>query len=66
MAKYQVVVGNIGTVYDGNMAGAAQAVFDEYMEQSRNNVGRAAGEPVTIMEDGNEKWSYTPEEDMMK
>ncbi len=54
MKNYQVIVGNIGTVYDDTDLKAAQAVFDEYVEQSRNNYGRASGEDVTMLCDDEE------------
>jgi len=48
MNKYQVIVGNIGTVYDGNWAIMAKKVYKEYYEQSKDGYGRAAGESVTL------------------
>jgi hypothetical protein len=50
--KYQVVVGNIGTVYDGNSYLLAIRTYGEYVDQSKTNYGRAAGEPVALFEDG--------------
>ena len=52
MNKYQVVVGNIGTVYDGDDYDEALENFNEYSEQSKQQYGRAAGEQVTLFEDG--------------
>lgn len=56
--KYEVVVGNIGVVYCGHSKKAATANFQEYKTQSENNYGRAAGEPVTLLQDGDiiEEW----------
>lgn len=42
----EIVVGNIGFVYRGDSEEKAKAAFDEYVEQSRTNYGRAAGEDV--------------------
>lgn len=52
MALWSVVVGNIGTVYDGTDTKAARAAFVEYREQSATGYGRAAGESVLLMVDG--------------
>ncbi len=49
---YQVVVGNIGTVYDGLSREMAENSFKDYRELSRSGYGRAAGEMVTLFEDG--------------
>lgn len=51
MRKYQVIVGNIGTVYDGTSYAQATRDFDHYAQQSRDGVGRAAFEEVTLLED---------------
>jgi hypothetical protein len=50
--KYQVIVGNIGTVLDTNDRHEVDSVFETYKAQSESGVGRAGGESVTIMEDG--------------
>lgn len=48
--RYQVVVGNIGTVYDGTNKVEALKDFEEYKEQSESDVGRAGGENVVLFE----------------
>lgn len=58
MNKFQVVVGNIGHVYDGNNYMQAQAKYTGYVKASKANVGRAAGEPVTLFHNGNIKAEY--------
>ena len=45
---YEVIVGNIGTVYIGTDYTEADATTAEYVDQSTGNYGRAAGEPVTM------------------
>jgi RNA-splicing ligase RtcB len=50
--KYEVIVGNIGTVYSGNDGDEAQRIHDVYVEQSQGGYGRASGETVTIMRNG--------------
>jgi hypothetical protein len=49
---YEIIVGNIGTVYTGKSRREAMKHFYEYKNQSMTNYGRAAGEPVTLMENG--------------
>ena len=49
---YQVIVGNIGTVYDGGKRKAADNAFRSYKNDSRFNYGRASGEDVTLFCDG--------------
>ena len=46
---YQVIVGNIGTVYEGNSAEHAGEVYGSYVQLSRQDVGRCAGESVVLM-----------------
>lgn len=50
--KYEVIVGNIGVVYRGTDRSDAFHRYNAYVEMSIDEVGRAAGEPVTLMEDG--------------
>jgi len=47
-SRYSVVVGNIGTVYDGTSRLFALRAFNEYRRQSRTGRGRAGGESVTM------------------
>ena len=49
---YEVIVGNMGTVCRGLNRNDALNEYDVYVDHSINNFGRAAGEPVTLMEDG--------------
>lgn len=49
MNRYQVVVGNIGTVYDGPDESKAREKFSIYKKDSQDGYGRAAGEPVCII-----------------
>jgi len=50
--KYQVIVGNIGTVCDTDDLAEATGEYEEYARFSRNGIGRSSGEPVTLFEDG--------------
>jgi hypothetical protein len=49
---YSVIVGNVGTVYQGDDETQARMDFTAYADQSRNHYGRASGEPVTLMQNG--------------
>jgi hypothetical protein len=53
MSKYQVIVGNVGTVYDGDDKEQALRDYRECVSISKDSeVGRMAGEQVTLFEDG--------------
>lgn len=49
--QYTVIVGNLGVVYEGPDRIMARENYDEYVEQSKSGRGRAANEPVTLMQD---------------
>lgn len=65
--RYQVIVGNIGTVYDGNNYIDACKDYGEYKKQSIGTHGRASGEDVVLMEHGEPKLEHigwnSPERD---
>lgn len=44
--KHSIIVGNIGTVYDGNNKQEAEETYDCYCNMSMSGYGRASGEPV--------------------
>lgn len=50
--RYQVIVGNIGTVHDGDDLVEATTIFHDYCFMSSDDYGRASGEEVTLMSDG--------------
>jgi len=53
MSKYQVIVGNVGTVYDGDDKEQALKDYRACISLSRDCVaGRMSGEQVTLFEDG--------------
>lgn len=56
--KFQVVVGNIGHVYEGNNYMQARTIYSAYVKQSKSGIGRAAGEPVTLFHNGNIRSEY--------
>jgi hypothetical protein len=49
---YEVIVGNIGTVYSGASKAEAEKTYRTYVQQSKAGYGRASGEDVTLMVDG--------------
>ncbi len=52
MAEYTVVAGNIGTVYHGSDHLAAVRDYIHYVKLSKVRSGRAAGESVVLMKNG--------------
>lgn len=58
LSRFEVIVGHIGVVYRGDDAGAALAVFAEYVAESKTGTGRAGDEPVTLMDDGQIQFEY--------
>jgi hypothetical protein len=63
MPKFEVIVGNVGTVYGGNSFMTAMAEFSAYVKISKTGKGRAAGEPVTMMHNGEIRREYQPEQE---
>lgn len=49
---YEVICGNIGTVYSGTDFDKADDTYREYVNQSMAGYGRAAEESVSLMENG--------------
>lgn len=52
MDKFEVIVGNIGTVYSGNNFMVASSKYNTYVKQAKAHHGRAAGEDVVLMHCG--------------
>jgi transcriptional regulator of NAD metabolism len=50
--NYQVIVGNIGTVYDGGSKVIAFETYKEYVLQSKTAHMRASGETVVLLANG--------------
>jgi len=53
MSQFEVIVGNIGTVYSGDNEATAREAWRSYRADSISHYGRASGEPVTLFVDGN-------------
>lgn len=52
MAQNEIVVGNIGMVYNGIHLGEAMRAYSVYRKQSMSGVGRAGGESVYWFKNG--------------
>lgn len=50
--QYQVICSNIGTALFTNSLAEAAECFGDFVHSSRMNYGRAAGEDVVLLEDG--------------
>jgi hypothetical protein len=59
--NFQVVVGNIGTVYSGNQLRVALETYRDYRKLSKEERGRAGGEPVTLFHNNEIMREYIPE-----
>jgi hypothetical protein len=59
-STFEVIVGNIGTVYSGPDAIEAENHYAEYIDQSKSGVGRAGGEEVYMMIDNEIDREYRP------
>ena len=60
MSNYQVIVGNIGLVHESNRCVEARGIYGEYVRQSRQGYGRAAGEAVALFKDDEPVLEYEP------
>ena len=59
-SRYEVIVGNVGTVYDGPRRHEAMTQYAQYVSRSQAGDGRAADEPVTLLKDGEIIREHTP------
>lgn len=48
--RYEVIVNNVGTVYDGNSKSEARATYQEYIRQLFEHAAGRAEWPVTLIE----------------
>lgn len=55
---YEVIVGNIGTVYDGQNRREAGIHVRAYIASSKFPIGRASGEPVTLLVNGDVEFEF--------
>lgn len=59
--EYAVIVGNIGTVHTGPSRERAEKEFTSYVRDSRRGYGRAAGEEVYLLKNGEPLREYDPD-----
>ena len=60
MSVYEVIVGNIGSVYQGRSRTTALATYESYVEISKEHVGaRCYGEDVNLLVDGEIEQEHT-------
>lgn len=58
MKPFQIVVGNVGHVWEGSNYMQARAHYNAWIKQSKADCGRAAGEPVTLFHNGEIRAEY--------
>lgn len=59
MLKFVVNVGNIGNIPCANMSEAEETYWD-YVQDSKNDIGRASGESVVLLVDDEPVKEYHP------
>lgn len=60
MRVYEVIVGNIGSVYHGKSRANALAIYQSYVESSKEQSGaRCYGEDVALLVDGEIQQEHT-------
>lgn len=59
--QWEVVVGNVGTVYSGTNGFTARQVYGQYVRISATHTNsRAYNEQVTLFKNGDIRYSYDP------
>ena len=51
MPFWEVIVGNIGKVFEGSNGFQARVAYNSYVGMSKRNYGRASGESVSLWKD---------------
>lgn len=62
MPRFQVIVGNIGTVTNTDSLSEALKDYNSCVQNSKDNYGRGGNEPVTLMADDDIAKEYYPPE----
>ena len=60
VSLYSVLVGNVGEAYSGYDAAVAFSTYDIYVNLSKLEHGRASGEPVVLLRNGEPEKEYEP------
>jgi hypothetical protein len=55
---WEVIVGNIGTVLTTENGFDAMQTYSAYKKQSESEYGRASGESVVLLRDGDIEWEH--------
>jgi hypothetical protein len=63
MSTWEVMVSNIGRVFEGTNGFEARATYNQYIRLSKAQYGRASGEGVTLWRDGEITAEYSPHDD---
>ena len=50
--RFEVIVGNIGRVYEGTKRVEAMTTYANYLSQSKSGTGRAGNESIALLCDG--------------
>jgi hypothetical protein len=58
--RYQVIVGNIGTAYDGDSLKEALMGYHGYKVMSKSGYGRCGGESVILLDNDEMKYEHLP------
>ncbi len=58
MHRFEVIVGNIGSVYAGGIQRIAEQKFSEYVSQSERLGHQASGENVTLLYKGEIRYEH--------
>lgn len=64
MAYWEVIVGNIGKVFEGSNGFEAQKTYSQYVGMSKSGYGRASGESVALWRDNEPIKEFTGTNDL--
>lgn len=62
--RYELIVGNVGTVLRTKNGALARVEYGRWRRESNARFGRASGEPVTLMRDGDVLFEHSPQEEL--
>lgn len=60
---FEVIVGNVGRVHEGNHENLARQIFNNYVTLSKQGYGRVAYESVTLFKEGEPIKEYHGKQD---
>lgn len=59
--RYEIIVGNIGSVLQTNQLRDALMTYSNYKQQSISKYGRAGNEQVTLLDQGEPLYEHFPD-----